>query len=39
MLAVPDPELNAWLLDPEPVIADEFRQLIGDMRRFHGLAG
>jgi antitoxin CptB len=39
MLAVPDPELNAWLLDPEPVIAEQFRQLMGDIRRFHGLAG
>lgn len=39
LLAMQDPELNAWLLDPARITAMEFQQLIADIRLFHGLDG
>ncbi len=38
-LAVTDPELQSWLLNPEPgVTGGEFADLVSDIRAFHGLA-
>ena len=36
-LALPDPELQGWLLQPERVAGLEFESLIASVRRFHGL--
>lgn len=38
-LALPDPELNAWLLDPARITGLEFAELVADVRAFHGLDG
>ena len=38
-LALPDPDLNAWILDPAKVTGQEFAQLVADLRAFHGLQG
>ena len=38
-LVLPDPELNAWLLDPERITGLEFSELVHDVRAFHGLDG
>ena len=38
-LVLPDPELNAWLLDPERITGLEFAELVADVRAFHGLDG
>ncbi len=38
-LVLPDPELNAWLLDPEKISGLEFAELVADVRAFHGLGG
>lgn len=37
-LAVTDPELQAWLLAPGADPVGEFADLVGAIRRFHGLA-
>ncbi|MCB1521727.1 MAG: succinate dehydrogenase assembly factor 2 [Hyphomicrobiaceae bacterium] len=37
-LEVPDPELQSWILEPARAGESEFRPLIEDIRRFHGLA-
>lgn len=36
-MALPEPELQAWLLSPELVRGLDFEDLIADVRRFHGL--
>jgi len=38
-LALPDPELQGWLLKPAsaPAAGTEFKSLIADIRRFHGI--
>ena len=36
-LALPDPDLNAWLLDPARIAGLEFADLVADVRAFHGL--
>lgn len=38
LLAMPDPELQTWLLAPAMPEGNAFEHLIADMRRFHGLA-
>lgn len=38
-LVLPDPDLNAWLLDPEKITGLEFAELVVDVRNFHGLNG
>ena len=38
-LVLPDPELNAWLLDPASITGLEFAELVADVRAFHGLDG
>ncbi len=38
-LVLPDPELNAWLLDPKRITGLEFAELVDDIRAFHGLDG
>ena len=37
LLSLPDPDLNAWILDPAPVAGSETGDLIIDLRRFLGL--
>jgi antitoxin CptB len=37
-LAVPDPELQDWLLAPSGPPDAEFAEFVGAIRRFHGLA-
>ena len=36
-LALPDPDLNAWILDPARVTGLEFAALIDQIRNFHDL--
>ena len=36
-LVLPDPDLNAWLLDPARVTDVKFAELVADVRAFHGL--
>lgn len=36
-LALPDPELQAWILAPEKVADCEFGDLVDAVRLFHGL--
>ena len=38
-LVLPDPELNAWLLDPKRITGLEFADLVAAVRAFHGLDG
>ncbi len=38
-LVLPDPDLNAWLLDPSRIDGLEFAELVADVRAFHGLEG
>lgn len=38
-LVLPDPELNAWLLDPARITGLEFAELVSAVRAFHGLDG
>lgn len=38
-LVLPDPVLNAWLLDPAKIDGPEFAELVGAVRAFHGLDG
>lgn len=37
LMAMPDPELQAWLLAPAMPEGTTFEHLISDIRRFHGL--
>ena len=37
-LAIADPELNHWLLDPNSCEHQDFAPLIDDMRVFHGMS-
>lgn len=37
LLAMPDPEVQTWLLAPQLAGASEFAELIREMRRFHRL--
>ena len=37
-IALPDPELHAWLSSPQLVQGREFEDLVVAVRRFHGLA-
>jgi antitoxin CptB len=37
-LALPDPELQAWILDPGTIAGLEFSELVTALRRFHDLA-
>lgn len=37
-LALPDPELQKWLLNPDPQSQTDFADLVLDVRAFHGLA-
>lgn len=36
-LQLPDPELQNWFFNPQAVAGQEFADLIGAVRRFHGL--
>ena len=36
-LALPDPELQRWLLTPAADVAPAYAGLVADIRRFHGL--
>ena len=36
-LAVADPELHSWILKPDMDTGGEFAELVGALRRFHGL--
>jgi antitoxin CptB len=36
-IALPDPELQIWLLKPERIEGLAFADLIADVRKFHGL--
>lgn len=36
-LALPDPELQKWLLDPVSLASNEFGPLVVALRRYHGL--
>ncbi len=38
-LVLPDPELNAWILDPARITGLEFAELVDAVRAFHGLDG
>ncbi|MEO1282729.1 MAG: succinate dehydrogenase assembly factor 2 [Pseudomonadota bacterium] len=38
LMAIPDPELQAWLLAPAMPEGTTFEHMIADMRRFHGLS-
>lgn len=37
-LALPDPELQTWLLNPEGSAQTDFADLVTEVRAFHGLA-
>ena len=37
-LALPDPDLNAWILNPARIDGLEFAALVDDIRAFHDLA-
>ncbi|MGE3067409.1 MAG: succinate dehydrogenase assembly factor 2 [Hyphomicrobiaceae bacterium] len=37
LLALPDPELHAWIIDPAPIAGRAIAELIGRIRAFHGL--
>ena len=37
-LALPDPDLNAWILNPARIEGLEFAPLVQDIRAFHNLA-
>lgn len=37
-LAVPDPELHAWIMDPTRLDQVVFRPIVEDLRAFHKLA-
>jgi antitoxin CptB len=37
LLTVADPEIHAWILNPETLDQSEFAALIGDVRTYHGL--
>ncbi|MEO0619796.1 MAG: succinate dehydrogenase assembly factor 2 [Pseudomonadota bacterium] len=37
LLAISDPDINAWLIKPELVETRAFGPLVGEIRAFHGL--
>ena len=37
LLALPDPDLHQWILDPAPVAGSETGDLIDEIRAFHKL--
>ena len=37
-LAVPDPDLHAWIMDPARLDQNAFRPIVADLRKFHRLA-
>lgn len=37
-LSIPDPELQAWLLAPSMPEGTAFKNLVSDIRAFHGLS-
>ena len=37
MIAIPDPDLNAWLFDPNGMGDSEFAPWVAAIRSFHGL--
>ncbi len=37
LLAIADPELDAWILKPGSIVGREFEGLIADIREFHKL--
>jgi antitoxin CptB len=37
LLALPDPQLQQWILTPDCDVGTELRALIADLRAFHGL--
>lgn len=38
LLALPDPQLQRWILEPDPADAGEFEADISALRAFHGMA-
>lgn len=36
-LELPDPELQKWLLEPDPAVSGDFADLVGRIRAFHGM--
>ena len=36
-LQLPDPQLQGWLLNPQPLDDVTYRSLVNDIRTFHGL--
>ncbi len=39
VLALPDPQLHGWILDPASLGESDLSATIHDLRRFHGLDG
>jgi antitoxin CptB len=39
LLALPDPELHAWIVAPSPAIGGELAAEIAAIRAFHGVGG
>ena len=39
LLAIADPTLQAWIFDKEPIETSEFKNLVDEIRMFHGLDG
>ena len=37
LLALPDPDLNQWILDPALIADRDFAALIASIRRFHNI--
>jgi len=37
LLALPDPELQSWLMGPPQALANEVSGLVADIRAFHGV--
>lgn len=37
LLALPDPELHAWIINPDALVDTAFEQTIYDIRAFHDL--
>lgn len=38
LLALPDPELQGWIMTGEPLVENDLTDLVGRIRSFHGLA-
>lgn len=39
LIALPDPELHGWILDPSAITDRRVAEAIARIRRFHGLVG